>query len=734
MAAVSLGTRLALTIGLVFTILSALLFIELTSRERDAIMHSKEVAAANVADLFASGVSAALDFSDVDAIDASIKDFASSYDVTCAAVWQGDDTKPIAAFRNERCSELLAPHDDALGRTAIFPDRVEVARSVNAHGRRVGRALLVFSLARENDAVSSTRSRLLAIFAGLTGGSAVLLVLVVRRQIVTPVTALVNAARRVAMGDYKAHVDVASRDEIGVLSRSFNSMGAAIADREDRLEAVTRSLRELFGAMQQIIVAFDVEGRVDGEASRAARKLFGNGEPLVGKDIRQLLYPPGRDHGADAKAFKEWLAAAFDLPPDRWDELAALAPTEVVIHQDSDARILEMEFRPIVQGDQTRRVMLFATDVTEERRLKKTVRDQQAEHERRMAAMRRLLAGGGQVFVAFLDGSKERAQRATQLATEGARSGHLTSAQIDELFRHAHTIKGEARAFDLPELEQAAQSVEAELERLRNDARSGTVPGAEAQKLLPLIERVKSEIERAGDVFVAASPVGRAALDRITVQRQDITDLLEWVRTSERAMPAMRKGGPLSKLVTIADRIGSRPFGESTLLLVEAAPTWAEREGKKVRIEVQGRDVHVPAKLTTALAPALVHLVRNAIAHGIEAPAVRSERKKSDVGIVKLVATESAAGPSIVVEDDGGGLDRKKIMERAEELDGAEAASVAELIFAPGFSTAGPQSTIAGRGVGLGAVREELLRAGYAIEVHTQAEKGTRFVISPVKM
>ncbi|MGH7330197.1 MAG: hypothetical protein ACREJX_17765, partial [Polyangiaceae bacterium] len=65
---------------------------------------------------------------------------------------------------------------------------------------------------------------------------------------------------------------------------------------------------------------------------------------------------------------------------------------------------------------------------------------------------------------------------------------------------------------------------------------------------------------------------------------------------------------------------------------------------------------------------------------------------------------------------------------------GEAAASVAELIFQAGFSTAGPQSTIAGRGVGLGAVKDELARVGYAIDVHTQVEKGTRFVISPVKM
>lgn len=708
-----------------------MLFTELTTRERDGIFHSKEVAASTVADLFASSVAAALDFSDIDAIDGTIKDFASSYEVTCAAVWQGDDSKPIAAFRNERCSELPAPHDESLGKTASFPDRLEVARAVSAHGKRVGRALLVFSLARENETVASTRLRLLAVFAGLTAGSALLLVLVVRRQVVNPVSALVNAARRVGMGDYKARVDVSSADEIGVLSRAFNSMGEAIADREDKLEAVTRSLRELFGAMQQVIVAFDVEGRVDGEASRAAQRLFGGGSPLVGKDIRVLLFPRVRANDVDAKAFNEWLAVAFDLPPERWEEISALAPTEALVPAEGGDRSLELEFRPIVQGDRVRRVMLLATDVTEERRLKKTVRDQQAEHERRMGAMRRLLAGGGQVFVAFLDGSRERVQRSTQIALEGARVGSLTSAAIDELFRHAHTIKGEARAFDLTELEAEAKNVENELDRLRSDARSGVVPGAEAQKLVALLGKLRTEIARAADVFVAASPVGRAALDQITVQRKDVAELLEWIRASERALPGMRKGGPLAKLVSISERIGSRPFGEATLLLVEAAPAWAESEGKRVRLEVEGRDVAIPPRLAEALSPALVHLVRNAIAHGIEPKDVRLEHGKSELGMVKLAAVAGENGPTISIEDDGGGLDRTKIMARAEEQGDSSDLGIAELIFHAGFSTAGPGSSIAGRGVGLGAVREELKKAGYAIEVHTKAGKMTRFVLRP---
>jgi chemotaxis protein histidine kinase CheA len=123
--------------------------------------------------------------------------------------------------------------------------------------------------------------------------------------------------------------------------------------------------------------------------------------------------------------------------------------------------------------------------------------------------------------------------------------------------------------------------------------------------------------------------------------------------------------------------------------------------------------------------------VRNAIAHGVESPEERKAVGKANFGIVRLTAVEGPNGPIVTVEDDGAGLDRKKIAARAEELDTQPEDGVAEIIFAAGFSTAGPQSTISGRGVGLSAVREELARAGYAIEVSTQPGKMTRFSMRP---
>jgi chemotaxis protein histidine kinase CheA len=127
-----------------------------------------------------------------------------------------------------------------------------------------------------------------------------------------------------------------------------------------------------------------------------------------------------------------------------------------------------------------------------------------------------------------------------------------------------------------------------------------------------------------------------------------------------------------------------------------------------------------------------VHLVRNAIAHGIEAPEDRKSLGKPSFGVIRLAATDAPSGPIITVEDDGAGLDRAKITARAEELDTEPENGIADLIFSSGFSTAGPRSTISGRGVGLSAVREELTRAGYTIEVSTQPGKMTRFSMRPV--
>ncbi len=720
----SLGTKLALLTVAVLVAASSLLYVELTGRERTALISAKAKAASMVADLFAASLDAALDFGDADAVNAALDNIKSNAEVVCATVWSTEE-KPVAELRRGSCEPRPAPAEVEKGGALVYADRVDVARTVTGRaGDVVGKTMLVFSLARENATFTASRTRIFWLSAALAMGTALLLIALSRPLIVGPLTQLSDAARRIGRGDFGTSVDVSSNDEIGHLARALNRMREAIADREQRLEAATQNLRDLFDHMGQAIVAFGRDGRVHGPVSRQANKWFERGE-LEGLLVRELLYGTQGTHDVDAQAFAEWVEMAFDMPLEQWTEVAALAPHEVTLRLGSKRTLpLELDFRPVLKGGAIEQIMLLASDVSEKRRLLETVQTQEEEHARRMAAMRRLIAGGGQVFVLFIDTARDKIARCMELVGPSPRT--LAIGEIDELFRHVHTIKGEARAFDLRELETECAKLEDELDELRGLARgegfatTGSVHGA----LLARLERASEAILRGCDVFVAASPIGRAALDQVTVRRSDINEL------------ETLASGRSDALARVVARLAARPFGESTASLIDMAPTWGDQEGKRVQLDVDGREVHVPPALARVLGGVMTHLVRNAIAHGIEPPAVRKDSGKPPVGTIKAVASAGETGPVIVVEDDGRGLNLDGIAARAAELgvriEGKGRGSLGELVFLAGLSTLESAGVLAGRGVGLGAVRADLARVGYGVEVASEPGQFTRFTLAPV--
>jgi HAMP domain-containing protein len=318
---VSIGTKLTFATLAVLLLVSVLLYRELTRRERQSLLAAKETAAMMVADLFAASLSAPLDFADNEAIETELRHLEKNGEVQCAAVFLKDEAKPVATI--ERGCDASAPIDGAqVGRNVFHEDRVEVARLVVGRGdANVGRARIVFSLARENAAFAESRRQIFWLTFLLAAGTAAVLIVISRTQIVSPLRRLSEAARRVGGGDLATRVDVRSTDELGQLATAFNRMSEEIGDRERRLAAATQNLRDLFDHMGQAIVAFDREGKVRGAVSRQATKVFGVTE-LDGKPIRQLLFGPKAETEIEAQAFVEWQESAFDIGLDDWSSFA----------------------------------------------------------------------------------------------------------------------------------------------------------------------------------------------------------------------------------------------------------------------------------------------------------------------------------------------------------------------------------------------------------------------------
>src|SRR5213076_3514784 len=133
----------------------------------------------------------------------------------------------------------------------------------------------------------------------------------------------------------------------------------------------------------------------------------------------------------------------------------------------------------------------------------------------------------------------------------------------------------------------------------------------------------------------------------------------------------------------------------------------------------------------------LVHLVRNALDHGVELPATRAARSKHRAGAVVIRVEQQGNMVFVEVADDGGGLDCERILEVAaerrlysgEELARMSRAEVMRIIFAPGFSTRAEVSGTSGRGVGMDVVLNEVESLGGTVDVQSTAGQGTRFVL-----
>ena len=157
--------------------------------------------------------------------------------------------------------------------------------------------------------------------------------------------------------------------------------------------------------------------------------------------------------------------------------------------------------------------------------------------------------------------------------------------------------------------------------------------------------------------------------------------------------------------------------------------------GKDIELRLEGGDTEIDKSVIDALNDPLVHLVRNAGDHGLEAPDVRERKGKPRTGVVSMSAMHAGAFVRITVKDDGAGLDREKILRRAVErgIVGADEKLSTEetdlLIFRPGFSTADVVSSISGRGVGLDVVKTAIDQLGGTLAVRSEWGKGTEFVL-----
>ena len=179
-------------------------------------------------------------------------------------------------------------------------------------------------------------------------------------------------------------------------------------------------------------------------------------------------------------------------------------------------------------------------------------------------------------------------------------------------------------------------------------------------------------------------------------------------------------------------RARTLPFAEACAGLERTARDVARGAGKQVRLDVDGGALELDRSLLQNLREPLLHLTRNAVAHGLELPEERRRAGKPPEGRITLAARLSGGRVQVSAEDDGRGLELEAIRARAraQGWDVPEApAAIARLIFRPGFSTARQVTAVSGRGVGLDVVRSQVEALRGSVDVSFRPGAGTRFVL-----
>lgn len=182
-------------------------------------------------------------------------------------------------------------------------------------------------------------------------------------------------------------------------------------------------------------------------------------------------------------------------------------------------------------------------------------------------------------------------------------------------------------------------------------------------------------------------------------------------------------------------RVRMVPFGSLQERLYRVVRQTAKEVGKRANLDIKGTQVELDRSVLERITGPFEHLLRNAIIHGIEEPAKRRAASKPDIGEIRLELKQEGNEVQLALSDDGAGLDIERIREKAIEKGLMEPnaalseAEIADFIFNAGFSTAAEVSQLAGRGVGMDVVRNEVAALGGRVEMRFSRGQGTRFAI-----
>jgi len=566
--------------------------------------------------------------------------------------------------------------------------------------------------------------RLFVVIIGSLVCSALIVLLYVNRRIVVRLARVRDSMLALATGSLADELPPAGVDEIGRMAASLRIFRQTAIERDEREVAQARAEEKLKQTLADIANLLDSSGEgflsfgtdlvIDPQCSRACASLLGV-QP-AGRNAAQILFgedPVKQDLLRDVVT----TIAKPTIGGTRRSMMLSLLPSQVA----RGGRLLEASYHLLDNGH----LMVVLADITERDRLAATLSQEHRQLSMVVAAVTESLDffDAVQSFRRFLD--EELPERLSS-TLPGQRL-------VQDLYRDIHTYKGVLGQFSFAATPDALHALEEKLaELVQRDASPGLAEIAAAVDRALLLQALESDLDSLrsilGDSFVS----GGARVSLTIEQAERLEQLAARLLKGER-LDLSADGQILRNIVHLRrDPVRDVMLGYDRMV----ADLAARLEKPVAPIMVHGgEDIWIDPQRYGPFLRALVHVFRNAVAHGIEDPDHRIEAGKDENGRIRCIISRSGAMMSLIIADDGGGIDIKLLRQRAAEaglyskaqLAGMADADICDLVFRDGISTKNTADQLSGRGIGLASVRAETEKLGGQVSVLSTPGQGTQF-------
>ncbi|MBO8154423.1 chemotaxis protein CheA [Thermovirga sp.] len=339
--------------------------------------------------------------------------------------------------------------------------------------------------------------------------------------------------------------------------------------------------------------------------------------------------------------------------------------------------------------------------------------------------MEKLVEGefSGDVFFVFL----ETSVNSDRLISAVLDVSEIESCDVEDMLEESGEIVESEKVMD------GGNNVERNINAVDEANVHKKIPNKTNERATEAIRNIKKKTSQTVRVDVNRLDKLLNLVGELVIGRSRIERLAKESNLKEFEEPILQLGRISKEIQELVTKLRMLPISFIFDRFPRLVRDLSKELGKKVHLEIEGRETELDRSVIDEIGDPLVHLIRNSLDHGLEPPEERVAKGKPEEGLLRIRAYQDGSSVVVSVEDDGRGINKEKILKKAvekglisqEQIDSISERDAIQFLFMPGFSTSDKVTDISGRGVGLDAVKNKVESIGGRLSIESEENKGT---------